>query len=82
MNIKLTKLQQDKWLNNQIEFLKPLVLFVATLYFTPIILSLSEAGHTVSLADFVPSQAVITAIVLYLINAAYDLIRKWASNAK
>lgn len=79
MKIKLTKLQQDKWLNNQLTFLKPLVVFVATLYFTPIILSLSEAGHTVSLADFVPSQAVITAIVLYLVNAVYDLIRKWGT---
>lgn len=79
MKIKLTKLQQDKWLNNQLTFLKPLVVFVATLYFTPIILNLSEAGHMVSLADFVPSQAVITAIVLYLINALYDLIRKWGA---
>lgn len=74
----ITKLQQDKWLRNQIEFLKPLILFVAGLYFAPIIFELSKADHVVSLADFKPSQAVVTATVLYLINAIYDFIRKWA----
>jgi hypothetical protein len=80
--MKLTKTDQNKWISNQLEFLKPLALAVATAYFAPILFALGQSDHVVSLADFVPSNTVITLIVFYIINALYDLIRKWASNAK
>lgn len=66
-----------KWLKNQKNFLKPLALVVAGFYFPPLFITLSTAGHVVSLADFVPSAAVITAFFLYLANAAYDFLLKW-----
>lgn len=77
---RFTLLTEDKqkWLKNQLEFAKPLILFVAVLYFPQVIASLQTPGHIVALTDFVPSPEVITAVVLYITNAAYDLLRKWA----
>lgn len=78
MQYALTSEDRQKWIRNQIAFLKPLVLVVAALYFVPLIGLLGSVGHVVSLADFIPSPETVTAIVLYIVNAAYDLIRKWA----
>lgn len=75
----LIKRDWKKWAKNQVEFLKPLILFSLTLYVPPILINLQTAGHVVSLQDFVPSSSVITAIVFYMVNAGYDLLRKWAT---
>lgn len=75
----LSNKDKSKWSENQLEFLKPLILFVAGLYFAPIINNLSQVGHVVSIQDFIPSSAVVTAVTLYLINALWDILRKWSS---
>lgn len=68
-----------KWIENQLEFLKPLVLFAGTLYFPPLLVKLGSDGYVLQLADFVPSQAVVVAVIFYLTNALWDFVRKWAS---
>ena len=69
---------KQKWIRNQLEFLKPLALFSGTAYFLPIIAKLGVEGHVVGLQDFIPSSVVVTSITVYIVNALYDLIRKWA----
>jgi hypothetical protein len=78
----LTKVDKRKWFANQIDFLKPLAAYIAFLYFTPILVALGGSDHIVSWSDFIPSSQVVTAVVFYLVNAAYDIIRKWAGETK
>jgi hypothetical protein len=61
-----------KWLMNQKTFLAPLGMF----YLAYVISEVGKDG--ISLMDFVPSNLVIATMVLYILNAAYDLFRKWA----
>jgi hypothetical protein len=75
---ELTRTDKKKWIENQIDFLKPLILVCAALYFVPLIGKLSQVGHIVTLTDFIPSAETVTALVFYLVNAIYDLVRKWA----
>jgi hypothetical protein len=74
--MKITKKEKNKWIENQIEFLKPLFGFILITYLAPIILLLSNESHVLSLADFVPSSMVINAIAFYIINALYDFGRR------
>ena len=74
---KLLTEDRKKWVENQLEFLKPLTMFIAPLYLSPILVKLQEADHIVSVSDFIPSEAVKTALAFYLVNAVYDLLRKW-----
>lgn len=74
MNFRLNKKLQGKWIENQIIFLRPLFIMVAILYLGFLIPRIEQDG--VSLRDFVPTNAVITAIVLYIVNATYDYLRK------
>lgn len=75
----ITSAEQKKWLSNQLVFLRPLILFMALLYFPHVIGNLQSPDHVVSLSDFAPTNEMITATVLYLVNAVYDFIRKWAN---
>ena len=61
-----------KWFSNQKTFLAPLAIF----YLVFVIAQVGQDG--VAPADFIPSNAVVSAMVLYLLNALYDLLRKWA----
>ncbi len=72
----------QKWVQNQLEFLKPLLAFSAAMYFPPLLGVLGSVGHVLSLADFVPSSAVITAVALYAVNASYDFLRKFLATSK
>lgn len=72
----LTKEDVAKWLSNQIKFLKPLAIFVAILYLGFVIPRVQDNG--IALADFIPNNAVITSIALYILNALYDLFTKWS----
>lgn len=72
-------MKKQKWIKNQLEFLKPLALFAGTLYLAPILTALQQPNHVVSPHDFIPSSQVVTAIVLYMVNAAHDFLRKWAN---
>lgn len=60
-----------KWIKNQKIFLIPL----AMIYLAFVIAKVGEGGF--ALTDFIPSNEVITAMVLYVLNAVYDLLRKW-----
>ncbi len=65
-----TKLK-TKWLKNQKTFLAPL----GVLYLVFVIARVVDAG--ISLGDFLPTNEVVTAGALYLLNAAYDYLRKF-----
>lgn len=75
---KMTTEERTKWLKNQLEFIKPLVLFMALLYFPHVIMNLQQPEHVVGLSDFAPTAEMVTATVLYIVNAVYDFVRKWA----
>lgn len=79
---RFTLVNQDwaRWLANQIRFLKPLIIFAGTLYIAHIQSVISVAGHVVSPSDFVPPASVVTSTFLYIFNALYDLLSKWADN--
>jgi len=71
MKGQLTRERIDKWVFNQRRFLAPLVmLYVAFV--------IANVGNSISLLDFYPTNEVVTAIVLYLLNALYDLLMKWS----
>lgn len=74
MNLLLTQKLQNKWLENQLAFLRPLGIFIALLYLGFLIPRIEENG--ISLADFIPTNGVLTAIALYIVNGAYDYFRK------
>lgn len=78
----LSKVDKKKWIANQLDFLKPLVLIVAAIYFPPILMDLANPEHIITLQDFIPSNLVYLAIAYYLVNASYDIIRKWAGETK
>jgi hypothetical protein len=80
MRYEFTRENRKKWIANQLEFLRPLTLVVAALYIPPILAVLGSPDHIVSFSDFVPSSSTVTAIVLYLVNALYYWVRKWANN--
>lgn len=74
--MKITKTNKRKWIDNQIEFLRPLFGFILITYLYPIMSLLANESHILQLADFVPSNMVINAIILYIFNAMYDFGRK------
>lgn len=74
MNLKLTNRLQSKWVENQLIFLRPLAIFIGILYLGFLIPRIEENG--IELADFVPTNAVITAMALYIFNGLYDYLRK------
>ena len=60
----------SKWLANQKTFLLPL----AILYLGFVVSRITEFG--VGLDSFVPTQGELTALVLYVLNATLDYLRK------
>lgn len=74
MKLTLEKNIYEKWLGNQIEFLRALAIFVLMLYVGFVIPRIEDQGF--QLTDLVPTNSVITAIALYLFNALYDYLRK------
>lgn len=74
MSLKLNKTNFNKWLNNQITFLAPLAGFVGVLYLGAVIPKIQNDG--VQLVDFKVTNAMLTAVILYVANAAYDYFRK------
>lgn len=64
----------QNWINNLLLFLAP-VFLIYVLAVTALIVG---ANGVVSLSDFVPSAITIGAMVLYVLNAITDLLRKYA----
>jgi hypothetical protein len=71
-NIILTRANQGKWLHNGLVFLAPL----GVLYLTTIIGVVSQDNHTVSLNDFIPNKTAQGGLILWVLNAALDYLRK------
>lgn len=46
-------------------------------YLISLITTLNEAGHIISWADFIPTNATVIAIVTWLANQILNLIRKF-----
>jgi hypothetical protein len=70
MTVVLEKKTRLKWLANQKTFLVPLAL----LYLGFVIARITDEG--VTFMAFVPTPAELTAVVLYILNAGYDYLRK------
>lgn len=62
--------------NKAAEWLIPLGL----LYAGSILLTLNTSGHNFSFNDLTPSQAVINASALYVVNQFYGLFKRWKAN--
>jgi len=72
----LNTTDKNKWITNQLAFLKPLLIVLALTYVGNLTALLSTPGHIVSWNDFIPTGYQVTAMVLYVTNALYDLLRK------
>jgi hypothetical protein len=73
MSEKYTLNKEDfkKVLNNAVVFLAPLLL----IYLGSVI---SNIGDGFALTDFIPDNIVIGAMVLYLLNAMTDVLKKYS----
>ena len=69
----LSSVDMQKWGTNLGLFLAP----VALIYLVAVITAINNNG--VSLADFVPDQLTVGAIVLYVLNAGVDILRKFTA---
>lgn len=70
MQVILTEKLQTKWWSNQKSFLIPLAL----LYLGFIISRITKSG--VSFEAFIPTPGELTALVLYVLNAMFDYLKK------
>lgn len=70
--VTLNKTNQSRWVHNLLVFLAP----VGILYISTIIGVISQAGHVISINDFVPTQVALGGIILWFLNAALDYLRK------
>jgi hypothetical protein len=74
MNLKLKSDVFQKWFSNQVTFLKPLAAFVGILYLGAVIPKVQEDG--LQLVDLAITNAMVTAVFLYIANGIYDYLRK------
>ena len=74
MQVLLEKKDKSKWLENQLEFLKPLGVFVGFLYLGAIIPKVQDNGF--QLSDLAVTNLMVTGVALYVFNNAYDYLRK------
>lgn len=72
MNFKLTEPKQTKWVHNLMVFLAPL----GILYLTTVIGVISQPFHAFSFQDLVPNQVAVGGMVLWVLNAILDYLRK------
>jgi len=70
---RLKILDWNKWTNNTLTFLSPL----ATLYLLSVVANVQSDGFQV--ADFAPSEVVIGAMMLYVLNTALDFFKKFSA---
>lgn len=73
---RISRTEVKQWFLNAIRFLAPL----GVLYLTAVLGVMSQPNHLLSLADFVPSQFTTGAMVLWIMNTAYDFLRKLGQN--
>lgn len=70
---RLKILDWNKWGHNTLTFLSPL----AILYLVSVIGSVQSDGF--QMADFAPSEVVVGAMMLYVLNTALDFFRKFSA---
>lgn len=63
----------ELWYSNALRFLAPL----GIIYLLPIIGALSVPNHGFDIHDLVPTSYTIGAVALYVVNTAYDFLRKY-----
>lgn len=74
----LTKTNRNKWVRNLLLFTAPL----GFMYITAVIGIIQLPDHQVSYKDFIPTKMVQGGLILYVLNALQDLLRKYiASNS-
>lgn len=72
MNLKLGKVDTQKWYHNLLLFFAP----VGILYFTQVMGFIQQANGGIKLTDFIPTQFTLGAIVLYIFNGVTDYLKK------
>lgn len=65
----------QKWTHNLLVFLAPVTL----IYVLAVVGVITAANGVVTLADFIPNAIVVGAMVLYVLNAVVDILRKFAA---
>lgn len=76
IKVQLTKTQSNKFAHNVLVFLAPL----GILYLSTIIGTVSQPFHNFSFMDFVPGQVAQGGLILYVLNAIMDFLRKISAN--
>ena len=71
-DLKLTKKENQKWINNLLLFLSP----VAIIYIVAVVGLIQANSGEVKLTDFVPNSFVLGSIALYILNTLLDYLRK------
>lgn len=73
---EINKTEVKRWQDNLITFLIPLAL----IYLGSIVVVVQAPGHFITYTDLYPTQVTIGAMILYVINGAYDFLRKYLGN--
>ena len=72
---KLNQADIDRWTGNVVSFLAPL----GVIYFGAIVVTLQAQNHVISIHDLIPSTFTLGAMALYVVNALYDISRKFVA---
>lgn len=73
LQARLTKVDWNKWRRNSALFLAPL----GVIYVAFVTTNVNTEG--IAWSDFVPNNAVLTALALYVLNTIMDFLRKFDS---
>jgi len=71
-DLKLTKVNQNKWYHNTLVFLAP----VGVIYLVAVVGAFTANDGAFTVEAFVPNSFVVGAMSLYILNAALDYLRK------
>ena len=71
---ELVKLDYLQWWFNLRKFVAP----VAVIYLTSIVGVVQQENHVISRMDLIPTNFVLGAMSLYLLNGLIDLFNKWS----
>ena len=73
---RLKLLDWNKWLNNTLVFLSPLI----TIYLVSVVAGIEGDGFQTT--DLMPSSVVVGAMALYVLNTLLDFFRKYQKTIK
>lgn len=78
MKFRLNETEINKWSRNVLIFLAPL----GIIYLGSVVVILQTPEHIVTFRDFIPSNFVVGAMVLYILNSVLDYLRKLKKEEK